>query len=96
MKAVSIALFATLSLSASAQNFIAPQAARQDIPQQSEDLNPTIDGIVKQIFDVQKPWQLINPAAPASYGTGEKNVSKDIKGGTPFQASTLTIVGVEW
>jgi len=38
----------------------------------------------------------LNPAAPASYGNGEKNVSKDISEGTPFQATTLTIVGVEW
>ena len=55
-----------------------------------------IDGIVKQIFDVEKPWQLLNPAAPASYGTGEQNVSKDTVAGTPHHSVTLTIVGVEW
>jgi hypothetical protein len=51
---------------------------------------------VKQIFDVQKPWQLLNPAAPASYGNGEQNVSTDTVTGTPHHSVTLTVVGVEW
>lgn len=71
-KAVFIALFAARSLTASARNFVAPQAARQKIFQEAGDLSPNIDGIVKQIFDVQKLGQLLNPAAPASYCTGEK------------------------
>jgi hypothetical protein len=63
---------------------------------QAAELKPEVDGIVKQIFDVQKPWQLLNPTAPASYGTGEKNVSADTVVGTPHHAVTLTVVGVEW
>lgn len=78
------------------QDFVAPEGVQREIAVEAPELKPTIDGIVSQIFNVDKPWQLLNPAAPASYGNGEKNVSKDISGGTPFQATTLTIVGVEW
>ena len=79
-----------------AQDFVAPKGREQQITTQAPELKPDVDGIVKQIFDVEKPWQLLNPAAPASYGTGEKNVSKDSAAGTPYQAVTLTVVGVEW
>ncbi len=78
-----------------AQDFVAPVGTEREITTEAPELKPTIDGIVKQIF-TNKPWQAINPAAPASYGTGEKNVSKDISGGTPYQATALTVVGVEW
>ena len=89
-----LALFLSVA-SGFAQDFVAPTAAEREITTQAPELKPTIDGIVKQIF-TDKPWQAINPAAPASYGTGEKNVSKDISGGTPYQATALTVVGVEW
>jgi hypothetical protein len=79
-----------------AQDFVAPQGREREITTQAPELKPEIDGIVKQIFDVEKPWQLLNPAAPASYGTGEKNVSKDTVAGTPHHSVTLTVVGVEW
>ena len=79
-----------------AQDFVAPQAPQREIVTQAAELKPEVDGIVKQIFDLQKPWQLLNPAAPASYGTGEKNVSTDTVVGTPHHAVTLTVVGVEW
>ena len=79
-----------------AQDFVAPQGPQREIMTKAPELKPEVDGIVKQIFDVQKPWQLLNPAAPASYGTGEKNVSTDTVVGTPHHAVTLTVVGVEW
>ena len=78
-----------------AEDFVAPAGAQREIVTEAPDLKPAIDGIVLKIF-TDKPWQAINPAAPASYGTGEKNVSKDIAGGTPYQASAITVVGVEW
>ena len=78
-----------------AQDFVAPVGIEREITTEAPELKPTIDGIVKQIY-TNKPWQAINPAAPAAYGTGEKNVSKDISGGTPYQATALTVVGVEW
>lgn len=88
------ALFLSVA-SSFAQDFVAPVGIEREITTEAPELKPTIDGIVKQIF-TDKPWQAINPAAPASYGTGEKNVSKDISGGTPYQATALTVVGVEW
>lgn len=77
------------------EEFVAPSAAQREITAEAPELTPTIEGIVMQIF-TDKPWQAVNPAAPASLGTGEKNVTKDIAGGTPYQASAITVVGVEW
>ena len=90
--------FSILILPASlmAQDFVAPQAREREIATQAAELELGIDGIVKQIFDVEKPWQLLNPAAPATYGNGAQNVSKDTVTGTPHHSVTLTVVGVEW
>ena len=78
-----------------AQDFVAPAGEEREIAVEAPEPVLTIDGIVTQIF-TSKPWQAVNPAAPAEYGNGEKNVTKDVAGGTPYQATTLTIVGVEW
>ena len=86
---------AFVTASAFAQDFVATEVEEQEITAEAPDLSPTIDGIVTQIF-TSKPWQALNPAAPAEYGNGEKNVTKDVAGGTPYQASTLTVVGLEW
>jgi len=79
-----------------AQDFVATQGREREIATKAPELKPEIDGMVKQIFDVGKPWQLLNPAAPASYGNGQQNVSKDTVTGTPHHSVTLTLVGVEW
>lgn len=81
--------------SAMAQDFVAPAGAQREIETEVREPQVTIEGIVKQVF-TSKPWQAVNPAAPAEYGNGEKNVTKDIAGGTPYQATTLTIVGVDF
>ncbi len=86
---------ASITASAFAQDFVATEAVEQQITVETPELRPSIDGIVTQIF-TDKPWQAVNPAAPAEYGTGKKNVTKDIAGGTLYQASTITVVGVEW
>jgi hypothetical protein len=91
----SVAAVACFSTVGFAQDFVAPASEEREIAVEAPEPVLTIDGIVTQIF-TSKPWQAVNPAAPAEYGTGEKNVTKDISGGTPYQASTLTIVGVEW
>lgn len=79
-----------------AQDFLAPSGAQREIlAEEVRAPKVTVEGIVTQIF-TSKPWQAVNPAAPAEYGSGEKNVTKDIAGGTPYQASTLTIVGVDF
>ncbi len=80
---------------AMAQDFVAPAGRQRTIVRELEPARPTIEGMVKEIF-TKKPWQAINPLAPKSYGSGERFVSKDIAGGTPVQARTLTLVGVEW
>mgnify|MGYP006928174548 CR=1 FL=1 len=80
-----------------AQEFIAPAPVREEIRTgEISDTRPTIDGIVKEIFVTKKPWQLINPAAPKKYGTGEKNISKDTGPATPFHSTGVILVGVEW
>lgn len=57
---------------------------------------PSIEGIVKEVFVTKKPWQLVNPAAPASYGSGQKMVSKDSGPGTPYHSKGWIVAGVEW
>jgi len=79
-----------------AQEFVAPAPEREEIVIEQIETRPTIEGIVKDIFVTKKPWQLVNPAAPAKYGSGEKKVSKDFGPGTPFKSSGLIVAGVEW
>ena len=79
-----------------AQDFVAPRGHQVEIAREAPVSSPRVDGIVKQIFDIKKPWQLLNPAAPASLGSGARNVSKDTVAGTAHNAVTLTVVGVEW
>ncbi len=60
------------AVSATAQDFVAPQAPRElPIVTPSTVAPPvTTEGIVAKIFNVERPWQLINPLAPKSYGNG--------------------------
>jgi hypothetical protein len=82
--------------SLSAQEFIAPVEERREIvPVAPPQLRPTIEGIVKEVF-TKKPWQLVNPAAPAHYGSGKRMVSKDFGRGTPFHSTGLIVASVEW
>jgi hypothetical protein len=82
--------------SLSAQEFIAPEQEPSEIaPVEPAQRRPTIEGIVKQVFTT-KPWQAVNPVAPAEYGTGEKMVSKDFGAGTPYHSTGLVVASVEW
>lgn len=93
------ALFIAASLApALAQDFVAPQTETREINPEAPAITekPSIEGIVKQIFVTDKPWQLVNPAAPAKYGTGAKNVSKDFGPGTPYHSTGVVVAGVEW
>ena len=96
MKTSLLCLLVALPHILAAEEFVAPQAPHREISTQAPELNPSIDGMVKFFLSSQKPWQSLNPAAPAEYGTGEKNVSKGSAAGTPHHAATLTIVGLEW
>ena len=95
MKAI-FAVLILLTSAAMAQDFVAPGGRPRQIVPQIVDPKPTIEGIVRAIFDVKKPWQAVNPLAPAKYGSGEKMVSRDFGPATPFHSPTLTVVGVEW
>ncbi len=87
----------TLVQSLAAQDFIAPdQPLREVVPEEIIESKPTIEGIVKEIFETRKPWQMVNPAAPASYGSGQKMVSKDFGPGTPYKSSGWILFGIEW
>jgi hypothetical protein len=72
MKAWLAAGFGLIAASAMAQEFVAPQAPR-NLPVVSQPIVAppvTTEGIVEKIFNVEKPWQLVNPLAPKSYGNG--------------------------
>ena len=80
-----------------AEDFVVPLPEAGDIESvEVESTDPAIDGIVKDIFETRKPWQMVNPAAPAAFGSGEKNVSKDFGPGTPVKSAGLIVFGIEW
>ena len=81
---------------AAGQDFVAPAGRQRQIVPEAVEPKPTIEGIVKDIFVTRKPWQAVNPLAPAKYGSGEKMVSRDFGPATPCHSQTLTLVGVEW
>lgn len=96
MKMVAALSFLAIAF-AGAQDFIAPLPESEEIvPVETLDPRPSIEGIVKDIFTTRKPWQLVNPVAPAKYGSGEKLVSKDTGPGTPYHSTGLVVLGVEW
>lgn len=72
MKKMLLCLLVALPCILNAEEFVAPQAPRREISTQAPELNPSIEGMVKFFLNSQKPWQALNPAAPAEYGSGEK------------------------
>lgn len=61
-----------IAASAVAQEFVAPQAPRNLPVVRQPIIAPpvTTEGIVEKIFNVEKPWLLVSPLAPKSYGNG--------------------------
>jgi len=98
MKLRQAALWLALTSGAAcAQDFVIPAPKQREIVrEQPIETKPTIEGIVRDAFVTKKPWQLINPAAPAKYGTGQKNISRGFGPGTPFQSTGWIVAGVEW
>jgi hypothetical protein len=79
-----------------AQEFVAPEAERREVvPAEPAERGPSIEGIVKEVFTT-RPWQLVNPAAPASYGSGQRMVSQDFGPGTPYHSAGLIVASIEW
>lgn len=78
--------------------FVAPLPEEAPPPAPDLDRKPVgFQGIVAQFFQVFRPLQLINPFAPAHYGTGEQNVSDDPDESVPGSNSPgLVVFGVEW
>lgn len=95
MKAIVFALFAGIA-AAGAQEFIAPATQRRDIVPQVSEPRPSIEGIVKEVFETRRPWQMVNPLAPASYGSGQRFVSRDFGPGTPVHSAGVVVAGFEW
>lgn len=60
------------------------------------DPDPAVSGVVTEIFDVQRPWQLVNPAAPQSYGNGRTNetVSEDPE--RPGKPRGFILFALDW
>ncbi len=80
-----------------AQEFVAPPNQRREVVVEEKiEPKPSIEGIVKDVFVTRKPWQLVNPAAPASYGSGQRMVSKDSGPGTPYHSAGWVLFGVDW
>jgi hypothetical protein len=93
-KTLAIGLLSVGTLAA--QEFVAPEAERREVvPAEPADRGPSIEGIVKEIF-TKRPWQLVNPAAPPEYGSGEKMVSQDFGPGTPYHSTGLIVASLEW
>ena len=67
-----------------AQDFVAPLEPRREVeepaPQRAVsplDPDSTVEGVVAAAFQMQEPWQLVNPMAAKGYGDGRYMVSWD-------------------
>jgi hypothetical protein len=80
---------------AAAQEFVAPKP-KVDVPLVHAPVQqrPTVSGIVAEIFNVKKPWQLVNPLAPKEYGDGRKMVSYSEN--DPGKPKGFIVASVEW
>jgi hypothetical protein len=93
---VAVVLAGSLAGGALAQDFVAPKPSTPNVPLTKEPLQqrPSVGGIVAEIFNVKKPWQLLNPAAPKEYGDGRKMVSYSEK--DPGKPKGFIVASVEW
>ncbi len=75
---------------------VAPKKKKNHAPQKKTTEEPLVKpvGILTRAFQSKSPWQLLNPAAPDSYGNGQEMVSKnpDELG----KENGLILFGVEW
>ncbi|MDD5198587.1 MAG: hypothetical protein PHC88_02190 [Terrimicrobiaceae bacterium] len=95
MKALLAIGFALVAASAMGQEFVAPHAPRKaPVVHEPVAPKPTIEGIVKEIFTIKKPWQLVNPLAPKEYGNGENNVAHSDR--DPGKPKGFILFAFEW
>jgi hypothetical protein len=88
-------LAALLSANALAQELVVTQT-QQEVPiiPAPKEMPPTVEGIVKEIFNVQKPWQMVNPNAPKQYGDGRHNVTYSEK--DPGKPKGFILFALDW
>ncbi len=84
-----------------AQEFVVSQSV-EEIPVVAEtevitvDPDPAVSGIVTEIFDRQRPWQLVNPAAPASAGNGRTNGTVSEDADNPGKPRGFILFALDW
>jgi hypothetical protein len=79
MKTLIILVLAALATTASAQTFRAPIGPQKPVRAMPTPppitLRPEVQGVVPRAFRGGNPLQMLNPWAPARYGTGEQSVA---------------------
>jgi len=73
---------------------VSPQSAiieQSQKPNEIRGRHTTYSGIAVQLFKTDRPLQLINPAAPARYGSAEQNIVRDPIKGKPVGFKLFSI-----
>lgn len=80
-----------------AQELVAP-LPEDDLPilPSPEERRAAVEGIVVDIFNVKKPWQLVNPAAPKEYGDGRTNRTVSYSEEFPGKPKGFIVLAVEY
>lgn len=55
-----------------------------------------VEGIVADIFNVKKPWQLVNPVAPEEYGDGRSNGTVTYSEEDPGKPKGFIVLAIEY
>ncbi len=84
-----------------AQEFVVSQSV-EEIPVMAEpevitvEPDPAVSGIVTEIFERPRPWQLINPAAPANAGIGRTNGTVSEDADNPGKPRGFILFALDW
>ena len=74
-----IAILAALATTASAQTFTAPIGPQKPVRAMPTpppiSLRPEVQGVIPRAVRGGNPFQMLNPRAPARYGTSEQSVA---------------------
>ena len=79
MKTLMISVLAAVATTASAQTLRAPIGPQKPVRAMPTPppitLRPEVQGVVPRAFRGGNPLQMLNPGAPARYGTGEQSLA---------------------
>ncbi|PYK39218.1 MAG: hypothetical protein DME60_10040 [Verrucomicrobia bacterium] len=79
MKTLMISVLAALATTASAQTLRAPIGPQKPVRAMPTPppitVRPEVQGVVPRAFRGGNPLQMLNPGAPARYGTGEQSLA---------------------